>query len=177
LPVPCDYVIAQRTFRRPDESIMQIGEEKLHVDTNCFFLLPGAFCAIPHWAMMPSRMATGGDRVFLSALASREFVAARASKPTVNYLTLYEAHYRALGEAPPPGAKPNVRSGALMAWLQSLPPRESEIAGRLMGFVTPRDDQPSPRTVPPTRAKVARNEKCPCGSGRKYKHCHGASTR
>ena len=21
--------------------------------------------------------------------------------------------------------------------------------------------------------KVGRNEKCPCGSGKKYKHCHG----
>jgi preprotein translocase subunit SecA len=26
----------------------------------------------------------------------------------------------------------------------------------------------------PTRwGKVGRNEACPCGSGRKYKHCHG----
>jgi len=23
------------------------------------------------------------------------------------------------------------------------------------------------------RGKVGRNEKCPCGSGKKYKHCHG----
>ena len=22
--------------------------------------------------------------------------------------------------------------------------------------------------------KIGRNEKCPCGSGKKYKHCHGA---
>ena len=21
--------------------------------------------------------------------------------------------------------------------------------------------------------KIGRNEKCPCGSGKKYKHCHG----
>ena len=26
-------------------------------------------------------------------------------------------------------------------------------------------------------AKIGRNEVCPCGSGRKYKHCHGASNR
>ena len=25
------------------------------------------------------------------------------------------------------------------------------------------------------RTKVGRNERCPCGSGRKYKHCHGLS--
>jgi preprotein translocase subunit SecA len=24
-----------------------------------------------------------------------------------------------------------------------------------------------------TGAKVGRNEPCPCGSGKKYKHCHG----
>jgi preprotein translocase subunit SecA len=31
-------------------------------------------------------------------------------------------------------------------------------------------------TAPFVRAvpKVGRNEPCPCGSGRKYKHCHGA---
>ena len=27
---------------------------------------------------------------------------------------------------------------------------------------------------PSTWGKIARNEPCPCGSGKKYKHCHGA---
>jgi preprotein translocase subunit SecA len=33
----------------------------------------------------------------------------------------------------------------------------------------------APAAVPFVRAvpKVGRNEPCPCGSGRKYKHCHG----
>jgi preprotein translocase subunit SecA len=26
---------------------------------------------------------------------------------------------------------------------------------------------------PATWGKVGRNESCPCGSGKKYKHCHG----
>jgi preprotein translocase subunit SecA len=26
---------------------------------------------------------------------------------------------------------------------------------------------------PSTWGKVARNASCPCGSGKKYKHCHG----
>jgi preprotein translocase subunit SecA len=26
---------------------------------------------------------------------------------------------------------------------------------------------------PSSWGKVARNEPCPCGSGKKYKHCHG----
>lgn len=27
---------------------------------------------------------------------------------------------------------------------------------------------------PTTWGKIGRNEACPCGSGKKYKHCHGA---
>jgi preprotein translocase subunit SecA len=27
---------------------------------------------------------------------------------------------------------------------------------------------------PATWGKIGRNEACPCGSGKKYKHCHGA---
>ncbi|MBD9374953.1 preprotein translocase subunit SecA [Rhizobium sp. ARZ01] len=37
--------------------------------------------------------------------------------------------------------------------------------------VNPEDRDPQD---PSTWGKVARNEPCPCGSGKKYKHCHGA---
>lgn len=37
--------------------------------------------------------------------------------------------------------------------------------------VNPEDRDPQ---NPSTWGKVARNEPCPCGSGKKYKHCHGA---
>jgi preprotein translocase subunit SecA len=30
------------------------------------------------------------------------------------------------------------------------------------------------RSDPSTWGKVQRNAQCPCGSGKKYKHCHGA---
>ncbi|NCB01616.1 MAG: preprotein translocase subunit SecA [Spirochaetia bacterium] len=35
------------------------------------------------------------------------------------------------------------------------------------------DTSQSPVTVVRTTKKVGRNEPCPCGSGKKYKHCHG----
>jgi preprotein translocase subunit SecA len=45
------------------------------------------------------------------------------------------------------------------------------IAGNVMELDPPRSlAPPFVRAVP----KVGRNEPCPCGSGRKYKHCHGA---
>jgi preprotein translocase subunit SecA len=33
--------------------------------------------------------------------------------------------------------------------------------------------RPKPQTVVRNEKKVGRNEPCPCGSGKKYKHCHG----
>ena len=40
------------------------------------------------------------------------------------------------------------------------------VSGMTAGRSTP--------TIPTTWGKVQRNAPCPCGSGRKYKHCHGA---
>jgi preprotein translocase subunit SecA len=39
------------------------------------------------------------------------------------------------------------------------------------GVVAPEDRNPEDES---TWGKVGRNEACPCGSGKKYKHCHGA---
>ncbi len=40
-----------------------------------------------------------------------------------------------------------------------------------LNFVDPENRNPQD---PSTWGKVSRNEACPCGSGKKYKHCHGA---
>lgn len=40
----------------------------------------------------------------------------------------------------------------------------------LSGSETVMGNKPSPL---PKNKKIGRNEKCPCGSGKKYKHCHG----
>jgi preprotein translocase subunit SecA len=43
--------------------------------------------------------------------------------------------------------------------------------GASQGIVAPEDRDPEDES---TWGKVGRNEACPCGSGKKYKHCHGA---
>ena len=35
------------------------------------------------------------------------------------------------------------------------------------------DESTAIRRIPRSWGKVGRNEDCPCGSGKKYKHCHG----
>jgi preprotein translocase subunit SecA len=36
--------------------------------------------------------------------------------------------------------------------------------------IAPQDRNPAD---PDTWGRIGRNETCPCGSGKKYKHCHG----
>jgi preprotein translocase subunit SecA len=47
--------------------------------------------------------------------------------------------------------------------------KEKELAALHFGG----DDSSGPKTVA-VGAKVGRNDPCPCGSGKKYKKCHGA---
>src|SRR5262245_30947785 len=99
--VKCDYVIAQRRFRRPDQTILPCLEESGHVDTSCFFFLRGSFNVIPYWGMMPRAVSAICDRVFYAMLSRHSFRHARVNKPTVNFNCLYEACYRSIGEHPP----------------------------------------------------------------------------
>ena len=133
-PMPCDYVVAQRIFRRIDGSIMPLHEQPDLVDANSFFFLRGAFCTLPHWAMLPKEFSAASDHAFYYMLRERNFVEARVPKATVNYQVLYESSYRDTGEPPPPRAKPDVDMDKTIAWLRSLSRRDHEIAARLLGF-------------------------------------------
>jgi len=132
--VHCDCVIAQRRFRRSNNSILPYPEEAGHVDTSCFFFLRGAFGVLPYWATMPRNLSAIGDRVFNAMLKSRDLNLARVRKPTVNYHCLWASCYRAVGEHPPPEAHHELDEGKIHSWLNSLSPRELEVAQRLSGL-------------------------------------------
>ena len=173
----CDYVIAQWRLRRPDETVIPWPEDFSHVDTNRFFFLRGSFNVIPHWAMMPTGVSGTGDKVFWDMIRGQPFRYARVAKPTVNYHCLWEICYRRLGEQPPPGAKPNIDPREIEKWVGSLRPRELEIAGRLAGIRFPAGEPRSAAPpIPSTGQKIPRNAECPCGSGKKFKRCHGVLT-
>jgi preprotein translocase subunit SecA len=86
--------------------------------------------------------------------------------------------------APPP-SPPRGEGGAGAAEASATeaaePPRRPSLGINPYAAVTPpspaalrtnRDDSPAPT---PAAATVGRNDPCPCGSGRKYKQCHGRS--
>jgi hypothetical protein len=164
----CDFVIARRRIRRPDETIMYVGEERGHVDTSCFFFLRGAFHVLPTWATLPKPLSPGCDRYFYAMLQKYPFRYARVKKPTVNFVTQYEVHYREAGEQPPANSKP-YENYTIQPWLDTLTPRELEIARRLSG-VELQQSHGQGAAASPTR-----NALCPCGSGKKFKRCHGAA--
>ncbi len=60
----------------------------------------------------------------------------------------------------------------LRAWEVELDRRERDLHAR-----EPRAASPAP-PIPDERSpgRVGRNDPCPCGSGRKYKRCHGSPT-
>jgi hypothetical protein len=59
---------------------------------------------------------------------------ARFREPTVAFRTQYEAHYRDVGETPPPGAKTNAETtGKAMKWWSSLPAEAQAEWQRRMG--------------------------------------------
>ncbi len=130
----CDFVIASRFIRRADETIMPIAEEPGHVDTSCFFFLPGSYAFLPHWASMPKVTSAIGDRVFNALIKAKSLTSARTRRRSVNYLSLYRSHYEALGEVPPADAK----SQAIFAPIELLKDikssREVDIVNRLIGF-------------------------------------------
>ncbi len=52
-------------------------------------------------------------------------------------------------------------------------PRDAGAARRFNQLHTNRDEAGGPAPVRKAEAKIGRNDPCPCGSGKKYKKCHG----
>jgi hypothetical protein len=127
-----DYVVAQRRFIAPDGSSLPTLQDNGVVDTNCLFLLRGAFVAIAHWALMPRPLAAIGDRVVQAALQRYALVGVATDHATVNYTSRWEGHYQQHGLPVPDNAK-TVDVRAVAAWIDSLSPTERALTERLAG--------------------------------------------
>ena len=69
----------------------------------------------------------------------------------------------------------DARERELGALAERLRDKEAHLAAWEHRIRTQRMSGAPVRAV--TKTKVGRNERCPCGSGRKYKHCHGLAGR
>jgi glycosyltransferase involved in cell wall biosynthesis len=132
----CDFVISRRFLRRPDETIMSISDEPIesHVDTNCFFFLPGSYHSLHFFAGIPRELAGIGDRLFYLALKAAQLNVAVVDVPSVNYHCLWAPIYAAAKEEPPAGAKPHIDKQPMTDWLSSRTPRERQVISRMTGL-------------------------------------------
>jgi preprotein translocase subunit SecA len=74
-------------------------------------------------------------------------------------------------QLPPPRKRASTSMDDLEAQFQRRKKKELEQA-RMAGS----NGSTAPQQVVRGQAKVGRNDPCPCGSGKKYKKCHGAGT-
>lgn len=132
-----DYVVSGRSLNREDGSVLpwRSREDEMveHVDTSCFFMLQGAFHALPRWLLMPKPMTMLGDRYFLLSLREENLREARTDRRTVNYLCGWADVYRAVGEAPPAFAKEALPLHQVRQWLRGLTERDHLLVERLSG--------------------------------------------
>jgi glycosyltransferase involved in cell wall biosynthesis len=162
---PADVVFAKRRIFLPDGRPVKV-EELNHVDTSCYWFLPGSFHLLHYWAIMPSGLGPACDRVFYQLIRKQSLIIGNTEKITVNFTSNYEAHYRWVGVLPPVDAKRNVDMTAVVAQITQLDSRQQELVRRRCGFDILSHFQM-------TRFANSRNSVCFCGSGKRFKHCHG----
>ena len=137
-----DYVTTKRHMVREDGSIIPLRIDEdcdgSHVDTNCYFLLRGAFHTIARWALMPQPMAVYGDRVYLASLREEGLRTACTEERSVWYLCTWAHLFRQVGETAPAFAKDPLPLDNLPRWYAGLGPHEREMTRRLSGMSAPR---------------------------------------
>jgi glycosyltransferase involved in cell wall biosynthesis len=172
----CDFVIARRFLMAPDGTQLRNTDDRLlfdFVDTNCFFFLQGSYHALHHWVLTPKPLSPICDRIFYAATKNYKLRSALVEEPTVFYECLWSSTYEAAGLPVPPNAKPNIEFAPILSWLDSLESEELELVNKRAGS-TIRGTMGEMGSI---TKMVGRNAPCPCGSGKRYKHCHGATIR
>jgi hypothetical protein len=138
------FVAARRRFVRPDHSVMAAvrpAEAPFaeHVDTNCMFLLPGAYPFVHRWCTIPRELSASGDQLFYLGLVMAGLAPTPVSHVTVNYLCMFDSVYRDHGEVPPPGAKPILHWADRQAWIDALSPEQLVHVRALVGLNLPQN--------------------------------------
>jgi hypothetical protein len=97
------------------------------------FLTRLAFPVVPVWALMPKQMSATCDTVFLRAVIARRLPRAHDPRPLVAFRSNYAAHYAAIGEPAPPGAKTIDETERCYAWWRGLSAEARDGWNRVLG--------------------------------------------
>jgi glycosyltransferase involved in cell wall biosynthesis len=126
-----------RTFHRFDGSVLpllQRSDNTEHVDTSCLYVSSAAFDLLPLWGTWPPELSCIDDRMFWQAAKARRYEHAFTGALTTCYEASHRGQYHAVGEDPPPGARPDVALDRLFAWEALLSPDLREALDHRWGF-------------------------------------------
>lgn len=132
MPDAPDVVLARRQIELPCGTPVAVAEEPGLVDTNCMFLLPGAFPVIARWTLIPPPLAAVGDRVFHAALEAAGCRMAHTARASVTYVSQWVSHYAASGQAVPADARALDVEG-IAGWVAGLSPEERRALDHRVG--------------------------------------------
>jgi len=126
-----------RSIHRADGTLMLVDQTesnaKTLVDTSCMFVARRGFAVVPVWALMPKQMSAACDTVFLRAVIARRLPRAHDPRPLVAFRSNYAAHYAAIGEAPPAGAKTIDETERCFDWWRGLSAEDRDVWNRVLG--------------------------------------------
>src|SRR5690348_3404088 len=131
---PADVVFAKRRIFLPDGKPVDVPEESNHVDTSCYWFLPGSFHLLHYWAIMPSGLSPACDTVFNLIISNQSLIIRNTEEITVNFSSNYEAHYRIAGKPPPRDAKLSVNLDPVIDQIKQLDSNQRELIVRRCGF-------------------------------------------
>ncbi|HET6377531.1 MAG TPA: preprotein translocase subunit SecA [Methylocella sp.] len=112
-------------------------------------------------------------REMTTSQLNRVEVAFEPPPPPMAPLEISHADALAFSDGPAPHGSMNAEFGALAANPPASQAVKPAFAAATAAGGGPLDGEASKRP-PVSFGKVGRNQPCPCGSGKKYKHCHGA---
>jgi glycosyltransferase involved in cell wall biosynthesis len=159
---PADLVFARRRVFLLDGKPVDVPEPPNHVDTSCYWFLPGSYHLLHYWVIMPAGLSPACDRIFYRMISKQSLTIRNTEQITVNYSSNYINHH--VGAPPPEDAK-RVDLSSVFAQMRQLDSHQRELIRRRCGF----DIIPNIMR-PPIKSG---NSICFCGSGKRFKHCHG----
>lgn len=129
-----------RTLHRVDGTLMplsQRGDNSLHVDTSCLFVTAAAFDLLAVWGTWPWELSRIDDRMFWHVALARGHAHSFTGALTTCYEAAHPIFYKAIAEAPPSDARPDIDLPGLFAWHEGLlPAQRDELDGRCGFSVT-----------------------------------------
>lgn len=160
----CDFVIARHVLMTPDGRQLPGGWERsaANLDPSCFLFLRSSFHVLHHWVLAPKQLSPSREKIFLAAARNNNLRSVIvADEPTVFCQPRWSSAHEAAV----------IELASIVDWLNSLSGDELELASKAAGSAI-RDTLNEMRSRP---KPISRNAPCPCGSGKRYKHCHGAA--